>query len=157
MKKNIVTIFLILIIVVIIAAGFVIPEIIMGKPTFEYFENISDWDFLDELIVETIEDKHIGSIEFTEGFGIKVKYDDKYFEVFAYVFKDVQAAQTYYLSAAGGDSLGNSIEEEAYSAGDIYFSNKLAAYKANCAYRISGGGYPAFGNFIDFVNEHLQE
>lgn len=138
-------------------AYLVIPEIIMGKPTFEYFEKISEWDFLNEMIVETIEDKHIGSIEFVEGFSIKVKFNNKYFEVFAYVFEDDKTAQTYFLSAAGGDSLGNDIKEEASESGNFYFNNKRVAYKANCAYRISGGGYPAFGKFIDFINEHLKE
>ena len=60
-------------------------------------------------------------------------------------------------AAAGGDSLGNDIKEEASESGNFYFNNKRVAYKANCAYRISGGGYPAFGKFIDFINEHLKE
>ena len=127
-------------------------------PTFPKtaFTELSSLDFLDEhqKSSQPPYDFALGSLTPVESRAIAVKYDNRTYNVYAYVFASIEDAYTYYSNASG-------VTQPMVARGLYYLETdqlldtKYCAYYENCAYRIESVGYNKFCKFMEWFSEKL--
>ncbi len=117
------------------------------------FSTISDFEFLRtyETSTEPPHDKHLDGINPVESYASMVEYNGETYSVYAYVFNSSDDAYLYFKRASGQN------DEEQYGC-DVYcfssyWGSSFWAYNENCAYRVEGGAYVPFAQFMTFLNQ----
>lgn len=117
------------------------------------FSNISDFDKLNELVVEGLnvsDDNCLGSLRYKEFYAKKIRHNGNEYDVWAYVFDSAEEANEYFNCVTGKD--GYDLQNFSLS-GNYYFHNRYIAYYDGFLYRVEGGAYSNFIEFLNWLNE----
>ena len=117
------------------------------------FSAISDFEFLREYETGTApaHDKYLDGKTPLESYVSLVEYDGKTYSVYAYVLNSADDAYLYFKNASGQH------DEEQYGC-DVYCissysGSRFWAYNENCVYRVEGGAYAPFAQFMTFLTK----
>ena len=156
-KKKRITLSIILSILILMVFVFVIPmiNILPSKVEYKMFDNVEEFMFVEEIaedILSPSTDKNIKGISFTESKEFRIKYDGAIYNIYVYVFENINATNEYYKKVTGKH---NDRAETFSSSGNYYFSTSLVVLSNNRVYRITGPGNKKFTKFIGTMNTYL--
>lgn len=166
MKKTFrwsIPVFIATIIVVVLALTWLgygtVKAIIGRKPEIDLrmFEQIEELEKLDPYITKELkfgDDRYARKLEIEESYLCKVKYNDCYYEVYAYVFKDDANARKYFQNITGNKpDLAASF---CASTNWITYADYIA-YRNNCALYVNGKNYEETMAFINWLNSDFSK
>lgn len=126
---------------------------ITTKMEYKGFSDISEFTVADPYVIEEIDpitDSRLDNMEYNENYCKVIRYNNKTYKLFAYVFENEQNAADY----CDLKVISNKNYNYKYS-GNIFFSNTLRVYSGNCAYIIEGNSHSDFADFYSFLSSEF--
>ncbi len=146
--KRIIIIAVVLIITYFVAA-FSITKDTAGHQ-YRIFSDIEALEILNEYTVSEIkEDNHLGGLSPLEDFTYKVKWGNKNFDVYAYVFENNLQCMQYVKNR----KMSYYDEESWHLRSNVFFSTEYIVYSSNRVLYIDGPGNTSFYEFLDFIEQ----
>ena len=131
------------------------------------FNTVEDLSFLDDKVVDTVQDKHIAKLSPAASKTVKVEYEGKTYSIFAYEFQS-QEDSFAYGQAVSGNNYQKAYETSGDTAGRYYrysaavvipISNKLLVFNGNNALYIETKSVKKkqFNQFVDYLFTNLPQ
>lgn len=124
----------------------------LQKVNVRMFEHIEELEKLEPYVTKELtigDDRYVRNLDIVDSYLCKVEYNDCTYEVYAYVFKDMDTSKKYFRNIQGGTTEDNA----SYSASTDWLSyTEYVAYRYNCAILVNGKGYDSCVEFINWLN-----
>ncbi len=152
-KKKIILICVVIIVLIALIAVGIMGIVTSQSLNIRFFTDINSFTKLNEFAVSELEltdDKYLENNKIVYSYTKEILYNGERYAVYAYVFQNESSAMEYFEKCTGkkADLKWN------FSSSSNYISrSEYVAYYENCLYRIEGGGYRAFINAVNFINE----
>lgn len=125
----------------------------LKNENFEYrmFNSISSFEVLNEYVQAPIEsDKYLDDLVPIDYFRNVVKWNGKKYEVYAYVFSDVNQCHEYIKKRTNISFIEN---KYAFSRGNLFFATEYIVFMDNMLLYIDGPGYNDMYSFLNFLQQ----
>ena len=136
-----------------VSAAVIIP---IASALFKYearmFEDIAAFEKLDAYVtcdLTPADDAKLKGLQPVASYTKEIKYKNRKYRVFAYVFDSVEDCQTYYQNC-GGEISADWNFASLFTSG-IFTKSTAIAYNETCAYRFEGGTPRASARAFDFI------